>query len=140
MRDRHRLLWGEDLLPAITASEADLRRQLEFELRGKWLRLRQSYLRDSGDAEALRSLIRESLSSFQALFAAALRLCGEPEPPKRAALFARAWKVFELEPEVLERAVIVKEGGAGWPDEAMERAFERYLACVERLLAWVDRR
>jgi hypothetical protein len=163
MRDRHRLLWGDDLLAAITASEADLRRQLEFELRGKWLRLRQSYLRDAGDADALRSLVRESLSTFQVLAAAALRLGAAggngpaggarpgpgsvpehapgpspSEPSRRAALFARTWEVFHLEPGVLERAIAVKEGRSGWPDEEMERGFERYLACVERLLAWVD--
>jgi hypothetical protein len=84
--------------------------------------------------------MRESLSSFQALFAAALRLRGEPEPPRRAEVFARAWQVFDLDAEMLERAVAVKEGGSGWPDEAMERGFERYLACIERLLAWIDGR
>jgi hypothetical protein len=139
MRDRHRLLWGEDLLRAVTIEPADLRRQLELEMRGKWLRLRQSYLRDTGDAAALRSLIRESLSSFQALFGAALRLQGEPEPPRREDLFARVWEVFSLDAEVLERAVAAKEGRPGWPDEEMERAFERYLGCVEQMLARIDR-
>jgi hypothetical protein len=138
MRDRHRVLWGEDPLAALTVEETDLRRQLEAELRGKWLRLRQAYLRDTGDAEALRSLLRESLSTFQALFAAALRLRGEPEPPRRAELFARAWELFDLDAGVLERAVAIKEGKPGWPDAEMEGAFEQYLACVERLLAWVN--
>lgn len=138
MRDRHRLLWGEELLRDVTASDADLRRQLEFELRGKWLRLRQSYLRDAGDPAAVRWLIRESLSSFQALFGAALRLRGEPEPPHRSEVFARAWDAFGLDAETLTRLVAVKEGHDGWPDTQMEGAFEQYLACVERLLAWVD--
>jgi hypothetical protein len=40
----------------------------------------------------------------------------------------------------LERAVAVKEGGAGWPDAEMEAAFERYLESVSRVLAWVDQR
>jgi predicted nucleotidyltransferase len=138
MRDRHRLLWGEDPLRGLEVDPAALRRQLESELRGKWLRLRQAYLRDSGDPVALRSLMRESLSTFQALFAAALRLHGDPEPPHRHELFARAWEVFDLDATVLERAVAVKEGHPGWPDTEMESAFERYILCVERVLTWVD--
>jgi predicted nucleotidyltransferase len=138
MQDRHRVLWGEDPLSGLVVKEDDLRRQLEAELRGKWLRLRQSYLRDSGDAVALRALIRESLSSFQALFAAALRLRGDPKPPRRAEVFARASEAFGLDADALQQAVAVKEGGAGWSDERVESAFERYLGCVERLMAWVD--
>jgi hypothetical protein len=140
MRERCRLLWGADPLAAVPIADADLRRQLESELRGKWLRLRQSYLRDTGDAAALRALMRESLSSFQVLFATALRLRDEPLPPRRAEIFARAWSVFALDADVLGRAVAVKEGQSGWRDEEMETAFERYVGCVERLLEWVDRR
>jgi predicted nucleotidyltransferase len=138
MRDRHRVLWGEDPLREVALSDADLRRQLEAELRGKWLRLRQSYLRDTGDAVALRSLLRESLSSFQVLFAAALRLRGEAKPPRRAELFARAWDAFGLDPDVLQRAVAIKEGQEGWPDAEMEMGFERYLECVTQVLKWVE--
>jgi hypothetical protein len=139
MQERHRVLWGEEPLRDLVAQPVDVRRQLEAELRGKWLRLRQSYLRDTGDAAALRSLMRESLSSFQALFAAALRLRDHHRPPRRSELFARAAEAFELDAEVMQCVVSVKEGGTGWPDEAMEAGFERYIQAVEQVLNWVDR-
>jgi hypothetical protein len=138
MQERHRLLWGEDPLRDLRVEIADIRRQLESELRGKWLRLRQAYLRDSGDPTALRSLLRESLSSFQALFAAALRLRGEAHPPRRSEAFARAVAAFGLDTAVMERAVAVKEGRPGWPDAEMESGFEGYMRAVERVLRWVD--
>lgn len=140
MRDRHRLLWGEDPFAKLTLSDSDLRRQLESELRGKWLRLRHAFLRDTGDAVALRALMRESVSSVQALLAAALRLYDDRRPVRRAEVFARAWTVFGLNAEVLERVVAVKEGRQGWPDAEMERAFERYLDGVERLLNRIDQK
>jgi hypothetical protein len=139
MQERHRVLWGEEPLGHLAVQPADVRRQLEAELRGKWLRLRQSYLRDTGDAAALRSLMRESLSSFQALFAAALRLRDHQRPPRRSELFARAAEAFGLDAEVMQRVVSVKEGRMGWPDEAMEAGFEQYLLAVGQVLNWVDR-
>jgi hypothetical protein len=139
MKERHRVLWGDDPLRDLIVAPADVRRQLEAELRGKWLRLRQAYLRDAGDAVSLRSLMRESLSSFQVLFAAALGLGEEAHPPRRSQVFARAGETFGLDAEVMRRAVEVKESRSGWPDDAMEGGFERYMQAVEQVLTWVDR-
>lgn len=50
----HKIINGEDILKDITITNADLRRQLEFEFRSKLIHLRRAYLRSNdGDMEEI---------------------------------------------------------------------------------------
>src|SRR5215210_4728954 len=72
MQKARRVLHGSDPLQLVETSDANLRHQLEYELRTKFLQLRRLYFPAAQSAEKLTALMIESLSSFAALFRAVL--------------------------------------------------------------------
>ena len=80
IKQRHRMLLGEDLFTKLSVPLDRHRIQLEHELRTKLLFLRQNYLLTGNDKNGVLSLMLEAVSSFVALFRHTLIALGE-EPP-----------------------------------------------------------
>src|SRR5689334_6932287 len=78
--ERHLRLEGADAFEGLEVPRTYLRLQLEHELRGKHLRLRQEYLAAAGDHERLVAFLARMAGGFDALFRTLLRLEGEPTP------------------------------------------------------------
>ena len=100
--ERHRVLYGAPPFEGITVSPDDLRLQLEQQVMGKLLQLRQGALLAGNDGKRQVELIAASLSTIMVLFRAVLRLHGEPPTPDNAALARR--------------------GSARWPDSMPRRS------------------
>jgi hypothetical protein len=77
MKQRHRLLYGEDLLRSLEVPMAHHREQLEYELREKLFLLRQHLLSAGTDEKQLWEVMLHSLSSFTTLFRHVLIEMGE---------------------------------------------------------------
>src|SRR5205807_1158775 len=80
MRDAHRLLAGRDPWPGIQVDRGQLRRQLEHELMGKLVRLRQAYAALHEDPKQLARVVVGSAGGFFTMLRAVLRLAGRPVP------------------------------------------------------------
>jgi predicted nucleotidyltransferase len=74
IRERHRVLYGEDLVAHLEIDPCFYRAQVEHDLRAKLLRLRQKAAGVLGDKDLLRILLAESVSTFGVLFRHALLL------------------------------------------------------------------
>ena len=116
---------------------ADLRRELESELRGKLLRLRQGYTLLADDPDGLGALALRSAPTALVLCRAMLALLGTPVTP----------------PGDMERVVRAAAAAAGFPPDAMLEVvrhrgqrewrcdtgtFEGYLDAVARMAMYVD--
>ena len=86
IRDAHRLLAGSDPWSGIVVRREDVRRQLEHELMGKLMHLRQSFAASWHDPTRLGDIVRETRSSFLAMLRAAVRLAGRKAPSAPDAL------------------------------------------------------
>lgn len=141
MKERHRLLWGEeDPLAGLEVSWANLRLQCEQELKGKWLRLRQAYLEAAGDARELRRLLIASLSPFAVVLSTLLRLKGFPIPPREfLEVLAQAEAAFGLELDAFRRVYQLKQGYANPGRRELLDLFGQYLEEVRRLARAADR-
>jgi predicted nucleotidyltransferase len=76
MAAAHRVLHGDDPLAELNVPTVNLRHQLEYELRGKLIRLRELYIQSSKSAERLSALMADSIASFALLFKHVLSLVG----------------------------------------------------------------
>jgi hypothetical protein len=76
IRERHRVLYGQDVVAGLEIDDCFYRAQVEYELRAKLLRLRQKAASALADPNLLRSLLADSVSTFCVLFRHALRLAG----------------------------------------------------------------
>ena len=78
IRAAYRVLAGQDPWAGIAVRRDDVRRQLEQELMGKLVRLRQAYAATRDDGKALTGVVAGSLGGFFTMLRATLRLAGRP--------------------------------------------------------------
>ena len=80
MKQRYRVLYGEDLLRDLSVPMTNHRQQLEYELREKLFLLRQHLLLVGSDEKKLWDVMLHSLPSFTTLFRHVLVELGEGTP------------------------------------------------------------
>ena len=90
IRDAHRILAGRDPWTSISVRPEDVRRQVEHELMGKLVHLRQAYVADWNRSERLTDVIRGTRAGFLTMLRAVLRLAGRRPPTDSAALLRDA--------------------------------------------------
>ena len=139
MQKARRGLHGSDPLQLVETSDANLRHQLEYELRTKFLQLRRLYFPASQSAEKLAALMVESLASFAALFRGVLMLLGREVPvTKRDALHATA-NELGLEVAPFDRILELSSSPRAKLNEAeANEIFGAYLNQLERVIDAVD--
>ncbi|MDB4948276.1 MAG: hypothetical protein JWM27_925 [Gemmatimonadetes bacterium] len=141
IRDAHRVLRGGDPFVGVVIDPADLRLQAENELKGKYIRLRQHYLlAASGKPEELGTLLKQSLSTFLALFRAVLRLAGDdaaaPDPEE---VLRRTGRHVGFDPQPLLDVLRARRGGEKLRPAADAPLVLGYLDAVGKVVEWVDR-
>lgn len=137
--DAHRVLHGTDPLAGLSVEKTHLRHQVEFELRSKLLKLRQAYLALKKPEKDLPFLLRDSLSSFQAVLRGALRLFTDSVPADKPAAMQALAGELGIDLAIFEELQALKAGTlktSGGPKGRMER----YLDAIEKVLDQIDAR
>jgi hypothetical protein len=137
--DRHRVLHGSAPFDGITVSTENLRLQLEQQVLGKLLQLRQGALLAGTDGKRQLELIAASLSTMMVLFRAVLRLHGEKPEGDNVVLARRVASLAGMDPAPFERAVRHVRGEAKLPASDAGAVLGNYLGGIERLNAYLDR-
>jgi hypothetical protein len=116
IKEHHRLLYGADVVSALTIDRCFYRAQVEHDLRAKLLRLRQKAAAVLSDREALCQLMADSVSTFCVLFRHALLLHGAFGPPRKREIVAQARDRFGIDPNPF-LALLDHREGRGRPKE-----------------------
>jgi hypothetical protein len=138
MREAHRLLRGGDPFALVTTSRADLRAELEREVRGKLLKLRAEYAAAAADGRRLGVLLEQSAGTFFVLLRAVLRLAGRTPPPEAGAVVVEVASVAGLDPAAFAWVLARRAGGKTAALQPFDPVAVRYLDAIERLAKWVD--
>jgi hypothetical protein len=137
--DRNRVLYGAAPFDGITVAPADLRLQLEQQVMGKLLQLRQGALLAGTDGKRQTELVSASLSTMMVLFRAVLRLHGERPAADNAAVAERVGALAGFDAAPFVRAVRHVRGAEKLPSDDAGRVLTGYLAAIERLSRHLDR-
>lgn len=137
--DSHRVLHGDDPVAAIQIDRAHLRRQVEFELRSKLLKLRQAYLQLRKPDKDLHRLLVDSLSSLQTVCRGALRLFSDDVPADKLAATRALGEQLELPIDAFEAVAELKADPASAKKVDTPELFRKYLEQIEHILDQVDR-
>jgi predicted nucleotidyltransferase len=135
MRLSYQVLRGADPLQGVHVDQADLRKALEREFRGKLLRLRQGYSTYAPDPAALGSLGLHSAATILVLLRGLLTAVGKPVPTEGTELASAAAGLIGFEAEYLLH-VIRHRSDREWRCAAQE--FENYMSAVEQTARFVD--
>jgi len=138
LQRHHRVVFGQDLLADLTISPQNLRLQLEREIKGKLLHLREGLLGAGDNRDALQNLLARSLKDFSARFEALLFLKSETIPPTRKEVFQKAAHLAHLDGGFIEKLFRLSEStGRAYRDELWQLA-ESYITQIEKLSIFID--
>jgi hypothetical protein len=138
MKQRYRLLHGQDFLRDLSVKPEHLRFQCEQELKGKMLKLRQMYLEGSGSEARLTSLLSKSIGTFMVFFRALLHLKQMPAAHSAEQTLERLSRLG-LPIEAMRKVYNLKRKAAGPVDGDLDSLFTEYLGEIQAAVEYVDR-
>jgi hypothetical protein len=138
-RIRH-VLYGLDPFDNLKIDTHNLRHQLEYELRGKLIRLRSLYLPASHHPNRLAGLMADSLNSFVVLFRHVLEMLGTDVPTERNAILIKIADELQLDKKVFSRISEYAADEEVWLESETNETFGAYLKLLEQVTDAVDER
>ncbi len=138
MKQRHRVLYGEDVLSSLNVPMTLHRAQLEYELREKLFLLRQHLVLAGSNEKQLWEVMLQSLSSFTTLFRHVLLEMGEPGRKHSREAVGELAHRMNFDPSPFVQIMDVRSQKA---DRKQLRGAElagKYLAAIEQVTAAVD--
>jgi hypothetical protein len=138
MQQRHRVLYGDDVLAGLQIPMNLHRAQVEYELREKLILLREHVLLAAGNEKRLWELLLRSLPSFATLFRHALIALGNPAPDsRREALQALSVRI-PFDASAFLQLLDIRERRTDRRQLDVSDVFTRYLGAVQQVTAAVD--
>src|SRR6476469_9466470 len=137
--ERHKVLHGTPPFDGVTVSNDDLRLQLEQQVMGKLLQLRQGALLAGMDGKRQAELVAASLSTMMVLFRAVLRLNGERADTDNAVLVKRVATLVGFDAAPFVRAVQHVRGERKLEVNESGAILAGYIEGITRLQRYLDR-
>lgn len=138
MKNAYQMVYGEDVLKDLQIKNADLRHQIERELRGKLLHLREGFLSTGNDREQLREMLAAAVSTFVSIFKGLLYLKGEEIPDKKPQIFEKSARLFGLQDTVLAQLINIKSGEWRGSKVQLQDIAKTFIGEIKKLVEIVD--
>jgi hypothetical protein len=135
----HQVLHGKDVVVDLDIDDSFYRAQVEHDLRAKLLRLRQKASGMLSDANLLRRLLLDSISTFCVLFRHALLLNGFDAPPRKREVIQAARQHFGVDIAPFEKLLDIREELIKPRDVDPVGLFDAYVAGISVVIDAVDR-
>jgi hypothetical protein len=140
MERARKVLYGQDPFEFVELSPENLRHQTEYELRGKLIQLRRSYIPASVSVEKLSALMIESLGTFAVLFRPVLMLNGKEAPVAKQEAVRATVRLLGLDAEPFERIFELRSTDEeAFNEREAHDLFAAYMVQLERVIEAVDR-
>ena len=139
IRAAHRVVAGRDPWTSVSVQREDVQRQLEHELIGRLVRLRQAYVSALEDGRKLTALIAGSAASFLTMLRTTLRLAGTPVPDTAAKVVLAGAAIIGFPAQDLADVVAHVEGRAPLALKPRDPRAIAYLEAVARTADYVNR-
>jgi hypothetical protein len=136
IRDRHRVLFGEDVVAGLAVDDTFYRAQVEHELRAKLVRLRQKAGGILSERDLLLRLMCDSVSTFCVLFRHALRLAGEAPMFGKHDVVRTVQTRWGVSPDPFETILGLREGSRKPKD--VQDSIELFRAYLTQIQVVVD--
>jgi hypothetical protein len=138
MKQRHRLLFGEDVLSSLNIPMTLHRAQLEYELREKLFLLRQHLVLAGSNEKQLWEVMLQSLSSFTTLFRHVLLEMGEHGRKHSREAVGELAHRMNFDPSSFVQIMDVRAQKADRKQLRATEVASKYLQAIEQVTAAVD--
>lgn len=140
MKERHRMLYGDDFFGELKVPMQLHKQQVERELRTNAIRLRQGILAIPPRDRVVVRLMDSSISAFVILFRHALIALGESAPDGRREIIEHIARLVGANPDAFLAVFDVRQGRRKSSELDAAETLKAYVALVERVSDEVDRR
>jgi hypothetical protein len=140
MKEKHLILFGTDPFLNLDIDPKNLRLQCEQQIKGKLIRVRQSYIEVGLKKRQLLGLLLTSFTSLLPVLRNTIRLI-EPDiqPPKgNENVILRVSKDFQLEDEIFLQILKIKKRALKPDKDMLHNIFEGYLRNLTKLSNKID--
>lgn len=138
MQQRHRVLFGDDVLSSLKIPMQLHRAQVEYELREKLILLRQNLLLVSSNKKLLWELLLRSVSAFATLFRHALIALGHPAPSSKREAIEKLALQIKFDPSAFSQLLDIREHKVEQAKLDEKDVANRYLDAIQKVTAAVD--
>jgi hypothetical protein len=138
IKERHILLFGENVVEDLPIDDHFYRAMVEHELRAKLLRLRQKAGGVLSEDDLLLRLMADSVSTFCVLFRHILRLAGEKPVFDKHEVVAAAAARFGIDAQPFEALLNLREEKVKPRDLQPIPLFREYLRQIHNVVGAVD--
>ena len=139
MKDRYKILYGEDIVKPLVLEKKNLRLQCEHETKNLLIKLRQNYLAQSGDLKAIESLLKTCSKSFFALFRATLRLT-EPKISFNHSVSINALsEKVKIDKNVFLKLLDFRTDSSAIPKSEYEITVQKLIDSTDEILKYIDK-
>src|SRR4030095_65246 len=139
IKERYRVLYGDDVIQTLTVPMSLHRAQLEYELREKAILLREQLLLALGHERRTWSVLMLSFSALITLFRHALIASGEGRPGTSLATLDAIGAKFSVDTTGFREVLEVREHRKRQHEVVLRSVIERYVRAAEQVSAAVDR-
>jgi hypothetical protein len=138
MKRHYVVVSGKDVLAELAFDRRYVRLQLERELRGKLLHLRNGYLATEGNARKIRKLITQSLTAFVSLFCALLYMKNIAIPHGKREIITEAGEAFGIDVTIFLKCEEIRRNTDRFSQNEVKAIFQAYMEEVGRLCEQID--
>ncbi len=138
MKENHILLYGADILSALTIKEEHIRLFCEQQIKGKLIRIRQAYLEVGLKKKGMEALLKESLNSLIPIFRNLIRLKGKKPPIEKAEIIKQLCSEFDLDENVFLPIYKDTSNDEKIANQEVVVFIEKYLDQIKKLAVGVD--
>ncbi|MCL6584161.1 MAG: hypothetical protein K6U11_11060 [bacterium] len=139
IKEQHVTVYGEDIFQKLSINQSNLRLQCEQEIKGKLIRIRQSYLEIGLQQKPIEQLLVHSLTALMPVLRSLIRLQGGAPPKSREGVIKEIADRLKLQTEVFMRVLHLKEGRrSGVKKPELESLLNAYLCSLHELAQKVD--
>jgi len=139
IKENHLTLYGKDIFENLNINQSNLRLQCEQEIKGKLIRLRQSYLEMGLQKKQLEGLLSQSVSALMPVFRAIIRIKGGTFSQSRDSIIREIGKNFKLQEEIFFTLLNIKEGNLRLGKSELENIMEDYFNTLHDLAQKIDK-
>lgn len=144
IKDRHKILFGEDLISNTVVERSNLRFQCEQETKNLLIKLRQTYLANAKNSRALKDIVKFSSKTFVVIFRTILRLLGETVPTSHAdvvKLFAEKIKThgIDFDYDLFSKVLEFRTNPKLIKDNELNSVIEKLIDTTNSVLKYVDK-
>lgn len=136
IKEKHHVLFGENLITSIEVKKEDLRLQCELETKNLLMRFRKSYLMNSQNKDVIKEMLVSSTKTSFAIFKAVLRLKEIPVPVTKMEIIDLIAELSDIDKNLFNCLLSFKEKRCKL-NYAQETA-QKFIDEVDKLLNYTN--